>query len=142
MSGTVDQEYTVADVHRAEGDAHHISCDQILVPEVPGNDCGNGGPYEQRQWQVVLVLEPDNRVGLQVAHVDGFALLDALRVAFAHKPADVREEETPLRVVRIGVGVGELVVRPVIPTPLIDRRLKAHCLKEGQQQFELWLGFV
>ena len=40
---------------------------------------------------------------------------------FLHEqPADVREEETAASVVRIRIRFTELVVYPVIPTPLVN----------------------
>jgi hypothetical protein len=39
---------------------------------------------------------------------------------FAQQPANMREKESPSRVVRIGVGIAKLVMNPVISTPLVD----------------------
>lgn len=49
-----------------------------------------------------------------------------------HQPAHVREEESSTRVVRVGVGVCELVVDPVVPHPLEDVVLKGDRLEEGE----------
>lgn len=38
----------------------------------------------------------------------------------AHEPAHVGKEEASVHIVRIRVGLGELVVDPVIPRPLVQ----------------------
>ena len=65
------------------------------------------------------MLKHDNRIVVQVAQVDLPALGDHLGVLPAQQPTDVAEEKSPVAVVRVGIGVRELVVDPVVPSPLV-----------------------
>lgn len=65
-------------------------------------------------------MPDDDGVAVQVGHVDGLAFCLDVRVLPHHEPADMTKEETPRRVVRVGVRVGELVVCAVVADPLIN----------------------
>lgn len=57
-----------------------------------------------------------------------------------HQPAHVREEEATLRVVRIGIGVREFVMHPVIPDPLVNMVL--HEGKNEKQYFLIYFHIL
>lgn len=67
-----------------------------------------------------LSLEKQGWISVQVAHVDLRTKLLHVRMLFDQQPAHVREEEAALRVVRISIGVGELVMNSMIAHPLED----------------------
>jgi hypothetical protein len=89
-----------------------------------------------------LVLEPQQPVVGEVAHVDFGSELSHVGVFFAHQPAHVGEEEATLRVVWIGVGVAELVVDAMVADPLDDRILHGDGVEEEQNVLELAVGLV
>lgn len=73
----------------------------------------------------------DDGVSLHVAQVHLDALPQHVGVLPLHEPADVREEEAPLDVVRVGVRLRELVVHAVVADPLQDRVLSRNsCLSQ------------
>lgn len=60
-----------------------------------------------------LLLEHHESVLLQIFHVNGGAFGLHLRVLFDHQPAHVGKEHATRHIVRIGIGVGELVMHSV-----------------------------
>lgn len=79
----------------------------------------------------LLALPDDHPVLLEVGHVHGATLDQHVAMLADHQPAHVREEEASLRVVRVGVGVRELVVHTMVAHPLVDVVLEGDCLEEG-----------
>lgn len=68
----------------------------------------------------LLPLKHNNFVRLQVVEFELAPFLDDVGV-FAHQqPADVREEEAPHGVVRVGLRLRVLVVNPVVSSPFVD----------------------
>ncbi len=65
-------------------------------------------------------------VGEQIIHRHSFALVNDVWVFLREQPANVGEEETPLSVVGVGMGLAELVVYPVVPCPDVHAVLYAH----------------
>lgn len=57
-------------------------------------------------------------------------------------PAELREEETSLGVVRVGVSVSKLVVQPVDPHPLVNAEVHGEPLTKEEKQAERPPGFV
>lgn len=57
-------------------------------------------------------------------------------------PADVRVEESSVRVVRVRVRVRVLVVQPVVAHPVVNAVLDAHRLEQGQNDAQRQLGLV
>lgn len=74
--------------------------------------------------QDLLLKHTHQRIFKQITHVQLISLLNHLLLLFLHQPADVGEEETPRRIVWVGVGVAELVMHPMITNPVIQRVLK------------------
>lgn len=65
-------------------------------------------------------LEHDHGVRAQVPQLQLASLLQDVGVLPHQQPADVREEEPPQGVVRVGVRLRVLVVHAVVPRPLVD----------------------
>lgn len=63
-------------------------------------------------------MEEQSVVALQIAHIDFRAEGLNVRMLLNKQPSHVGKEKSPLRVVGIGVGVGELVMNSVISNPL------------------------
>lgn len=78
----------------------------------------------------LLSVEQKSRVVLQVAHVNFCAEFLHVGMLLDQQPADVREKEPALRVVRVGIGVCELVVHAVVSHPLDDVLLRRERLQE------------
>lgn len=76
----------------------------------------------------LLLLELQDGIAFQVAHVNFLSLLQNFRVLLAHQPSHVGEEKTSSRVVRISIRVRELVMNSMVPGPLQDWLLPSHCL--------------
>lgn len=79
----------------------------------------------------LLALPDDHPVLLEVGHVHGATLDQHVAMLADHQPAHVREEEASLCVVRVGVGVRELVVHTMVAHPLVDVVLEGDRLEEG-----------
>lgn len=69
-------------------------------------------------------LPNDNRILLEIAHVDRGTLADDIRMLAYQEPAHVREEEASLRVVRICIRVRKLMMDSVIPHPFVNMILR------------------
>jgi len=65
------------------------------------------------------LLSHDDGVRLEIAHIDGFPLLQDFRVWCKHQPADVREKESTASIMWIRVSLAILMVHPVVQRPLI-----------------------
>lgn len=89
-----------------------------------------------------LLLEPQHGVGLQVGNVQLATLGNHLRVLPAQQPADVREEETARRVVRVGVRLRVLVVHAVVPGPVHGAVLERDRVEHRQDNPQRQLGLV
>lgn len=68
---------------------------------------------EEVALMVVLVLKPDYRVRHEVRDIEPRGLDVTERMFFNTNPADMRETEAPLDVMRIRIGITVLVVQPM-----------------------------
>lgn len=84
----------------------------------------------------LLLLKQQSFVAFQIAHVNFRAFLQDVRVLSKHKPPHVREEKSPLSIVRICVGVGVFVMHSMIPYPIQHWLLSRYSLKENQNVFQ------
>lgn len=80
------------------------------------------------------LLEHDERVSFQVRHVDELALGDDVGMFAAHEPSDVREEEAPLRVVRVAVRVAVAMVLAMVSNPDVQAVLRKHHIVNTHNQ--------
>ncbi len=121
MGGAVDEEDIVTGegVAEAHADGHRV--EEGFAPAEHGNQRGKQAPDEHCQRFVEAKLQPHHRIGHQVGGVDDGVLRLAVAVLLPEEPADVRVEEAPAGVVRIGVSVGELVVLAVVAGPVQNR---------------------
>lgn len=71
-----------------------------------------------------LLMELNDGIGQDVAHIDSSALLQHFGMLLQHQPADVGEEEAAIGVVRIGIGLRVFVVDSVVADPVVKRVLK------------------
>uniref|UniRef100_A0A182IQ21 Uncharacterized protein n=1 Tax=Anopheles atroparvus TaxID=41427 RepID=A0A182IQ21_ANOAO len=128
----VHEEGNVERRGKAEREAHPERDGQLLAPVVPRHQDGQTDDEQREEGNVIAPLRHHDRIGLQVAHVDDFALGHHLRVGRQEHPADVGEEESALRVVRIGIGLRVLMVDAVIVSPRVCVQLRPECdqLKE------------
>lgn len=90
----------------------------------------------------LLSVEQKCWIVFQVTHVDFCSELLHIRMLLDEQPAAVREEKAALRVVRVGVGVCELVVNSMISNPLYDVLLRRQRLQEDKKVFEGGVGSV
>lgn len=116
--GDVESDAKAAVEHDPEGQP------QGLVPEVPRHQDGDGDRADGEKDHKVLFLEHDDRIGFEVPHVDHLPLGHHRRMRRQHHPTDVRKEEPPIAIVRIGVRLGELVMHAVVMGPRIGISLK------------------
>ena len=119
-------------------DCNEVSIDKRFSPEQVWDDGGEDESCHEEAFQVVAVLEHDEGVRLQVRHVDRLPCLHHGRVFSAekkgstnimfnhtevtpsspdHEPAHVWEEEAPVGIVRVGLGLAALVVEPTTDKP-------------------------
>jgi len=98
---------------------------EVLVPEVPGHRHRQDDGAEGEQRDVVLPLEHADCIRLQIRHVDDLPLGHDLGVGGQEEPAHVGEEEATFRIMRIRIGLRELVVYPMIQGPRVGISLWA-----------------
>lgn len=80
-------------------------------------------PNEALKLNILPVEKSQHRIRDDVAHIDFAAVLLYGRVSFNHQPADVREEKSASRVVRVRGCFRVFVVRPVISYPVVKASL-------------------
>lgn len=71
-------------------------------------------------------LPYDNWVALQVGNVHRCSLDDNVSVFSNEQPPHVREKESSLSIVRIGISVSKLMMNPMIPDPFAQMVLKSN----------------
>ncbi len=96
----------------------------------------------QKRKLISLLLEHDDLVLLDVAHVDVLEFVHRVRVLGHQQPTDVRVEEPASRVVRVGVGLGVFVVQAVVERPLVDAVLEGQRVHHHEQQPQRQRGLV
>jgi hypothetical protein len=117
-------------------------CQEVLSPEEHGKGRREEEAAEEDEWEVVLFLEGDDRVSGEVREVETLALLNESRVLPAEEPAHVSKEKPTLGIMRIGMGLGVLVMNTVVPAPLPNAVLEGNGLEEGEEDSEGEAGFV
>lgn len=111
-----------------------------LVDKVPKNPGRQQEANDDRQRIVIFALKSDHRISIKVSHINPLSELFHIRMLLNHEPADVREEKSSLGVVRIGVGVGVLVVGPMVANPDREWVLHSHRVQENHNQAKLCVG--
>lgn len=89
--------------------------------------------------QHILLMELNDRVIQDVAHVKLVTLFDHFRVLVHHQPADVGEEESTIGIVWISRGFRELVVNAMIANPIIEGVLAGQRVAQHQYHPQ-WCG--
>lgn len=87
-----------------------------------------------------LSLELQDRIALDVTHIDFRTELLHVRMLLAQQPAHVSEEEAALDVMWIGVCVAKFVVNSMVAHPLDHIVLRRHRLHEHQHDAHLKVG--
>ena len=82
-----------------------ICCNDGLPPQDAGDDGGKEDGEDDEEDAVVAVLEHDERLGLQVGHVDGLPARDDTGMFPHTEPTNVGEQETSPGIVRIRRGL-------------------------------------
>lgn len=90
----------------------------------------------------LLLMELDDGVVVDVAHVKHATFSQHFRMLIHHKPADVSKEEASIRIVGIGIGFGEFVVHTMVANPFVDRILTGQCKAQHQNHTQRSLCFV
>lgn len=88
--------------------------ESLIAPKVLDNEVGEQPVKHKDEPRVPLELEENHRIVLQVWHVEGPELLLELWVLGRDVPPQVGEPEASFGVMRVFVGVGELVVDPMV----------------------------
>lgn len=135
LSDATHQTEAVSEGREVEGDV------EVLAPEVVRNVRGQVEGAEDGERLVELPLELHHRVRLDVRQRHRLALAQHLGVLPTEQPAHVGEEEAPRGVVRVGVGVAELVVHSVVARPLenvvLQRGRVEYHEEDAQRQLRL-----
>lgn len=121
----VHEERHVEDDGEPQVEVHPEGRVDVLAPVVVRNEHRHPDGEQREHRQEPLLLPHDDPVDLQVAHVDRLALRDHLRVRRQEQPADVREEEAPPCVVRVGIRLRVFVVDSVVVRPGVRVTLRA-----------------
>lgn len=65
------------------------------------------------------ILKHHNRIALKITEIDSGSFGSDVRMFLQQQPANVREEKSATIVMRIGIGVGELMMNAMITSPNI-----------------------
>lgn len=114
----------------------------FLVPVVTRYPSGKQKAENRHQDDVKPALPDDNKILLEIAHINRSPFADDIRMLTDQKPTHVRKEETPLRVVRIRVRVREFMMDSVIPHPLINMILESYGLQKHKDNSHRPFRFV
>jgi len=115
---------------------------RILSPQEHWNSGRQHEAEEDNQRQVVFSLEGEHWIGGEIGQVKLRAHFLDLRVLLGQQPAHVREEETAVDVVRIGICVSPLVMASVIATPLNDIILEGDTVHRNEDDLQRRLRFI
>lgn len=151
VGDAVDGPSTMQKPRVTENTRGEIGRPWVLVPEIHRDQCWHDEAKEYGQEPVVsekvaviasaegkamplclLSLEYQDRVFVQITQVDGFALLDNVRMLADQKPSHMGEEEAPCCVMRIRVRLRVPVVDTVVARPFNDVILKSRVLANDQ----------
>lgn len=128
-----------------------LSCDWLDSLNANSRNCYNQSrsslmnvfnqPEQESNHSDSLLLEHDVRIGIEVGHVDLFAVLEDFWV-FAHaQPADVRKPKAAVGVMRVCIGVGIFVMLAVISNPNPKAILTSERMHVQQDDFQPALCF-
>lgn len=80
--------------------------------------------FSQKISLDILPLEDDEAILFEILAIDCSTLFKDVRMFANHYPANVREEESSVRTVRICIGVRIFMMHSVISDPRVNRTLK------------------
>lgn len=87
-------------------------------------------------------MELNDRIIVDVTHVKHTTFAQYFGMFMHHKPANVRKEESPIWIVRIGIGFREFVMHPMIADPFINGILARQCKAQHQYDSQWCFRFV
>lgn len=90
----------------------------------------------------LLLMELNDGIVVDVAHVQQTPFSQHFRMLMHHKPADVRKEEASIRVVWIGVSFREFVVHAMVANPFVNGILAGQCEAQHQNDAQRRVRFV
>lgn len=99
-----------------------------IVPAEPGNNCRYDETHEENQLDVMLVLPPHDGALAQIADVRHTGPTARLQ----KHPTYMRVPETLMGIVRVEVGVGIAMVRPVTSGPPFNRAFHSSGSSKGE----------
>jgi len=105
MGGTVHGPGEVQAAHVAEEALLHEGEGPGFSPEIDWDHGGQDEAEEGLQGDEVLLVEPHHGVRQNIAHVDLATTTQNFRVFQHHQPSHVGEEESPVGIVRIRIGL-------------------------------------
>ncbi|GMT22773.1 hypothetical protein PFISCL1PPCAC_14070, partial [Pristionchus fissidentatus] len=134
VSGGVDQECGVEceDVSEHAGDVE--GDERRLSPEVDGDESGKNEADECGKGKIVPSLECKNGVVVEVGDVDLRSHFLQFLTLSRQQPSDVRVEESPLGVVRVGLGVCPFVMTTMVSRPLDHVVLMRECAESHEEE--------
>ena len=134
VGGAVDQPGEVQDDAVAQGPSDEESVPEVLPPEVLGDLGGHDVAHVEGEPGIALLLEHDGGIVEKVGEVEVPPRLDDVWVLLDEEPPHVREEEAPGGVVRVGGGLGELVVDTVVAGPVPDGALVSYGVDKHEEE--------
>ena len=128
--------------HDVSGESEQKHAQPVGVEPEHAVQTGQHIAEQHTHFHVVAVLEHHNRVFLQVGHIQRLAPAEHVGMLVHQQPADVREPEAALRVVRVAVCFAELVMDSVVAAPVVDRPLMARAAQQHEKQTDGTASFV
>lgn len=142
MCGGVDEPGEVQYDGVTEGTGNEEGVPEVLPPEVLRDLGGHDVAHVQSEPRVELLLEHDEGVLVQVGEVEVASGLDDGGMLLDEEPAHVSEEEAAGGIVRVGLGLRELVVDAVVAGPVEDAALVGDGVGQHEEEPDGEAGLV
>lgn len=134
MRSAVDRPGEVQTGHVAEDTLVHEGVVPRLAPEVDGDHSGQQEAEEYLQQDEMLLMETHHGIGQYVTHIDLSTTTQHIRMLQHHQPANVREEEASICIVRIGVCFRILMMHTMIAYPIVQGVLRREREGNGKRE--------
>lgn len=118
MGSGVDKPGEVKNKHISQRSGDEETIPEFLPPVMLSDLSGEYKAHVQCEPWIQLLLEHDYGIFVQVSEIQFFPCPDNLGMLLDIQPAHVSEEKSPCGIVRIGIGLGILVMNTMVTSPV------------------------